>query len=160
MMTDKIVVDQLKQDLEECLDDKESVASETHTLPEATALEDVQSNLIENKREVLSEGGQSAGDHAKANNDDSSNEGGRHPADLDDDDVDTPKHHHANGDSENQPGCTCGGDNATIKRMKPVDVIRILGEGSQGIVALCRYREQTEEQRRNDNIQFDGETDQ
>ena len=41
MMTDKIVVDQLKQDLEECLDDKESVASETHTLPEATALEDV-----------------------------------------------------------------------------------------------------------------------
>ena len=38
-------------------DDKESVASETHTLPEATALEDVQNNLIENKREVLSEGG-------------------------------------------------------------------------------------------------------
>lgn len=31
-------------------------------MPEATALEDIQSNLIENKREVLSEGGQS--DHA------------------------------------------------------------------------------------------------
>lgn len=51
--------------MEECLleDDKESVASETHTLPEATALEDVQNNWKESKREVLSEGGQSA-DHA------------------------------------------------------------------------------------------------
>jgi len=54
----------LKQDLEDCLlkeDDKESVASETHTMPETQALED--DGLIENKREVLSEGGQSATDH-------------------------------------------------------------------------------------------------
>ena len=53
--------------MEECLldDDKESVASETHTMPEATALEDVQTGLIENKREALSEGGGSdhGGEH-------------------------------------------------------------------------------------------------
>ena len=54
--------------MEECLleDDKESVASETHTMPETTALEDVQNPLYESKREVLSEGGQSA-DHANNN---------------------------------------------------------------------------------------------
>ena len=73
--------------MEECLleDDKESVASETHTLPEATALEDVKNDLYESKREVLSEGGQSA-DHA--NN-------VEHAHDLgDDDDDDTPENHH------------------------------------------------------------------
>ena len=44
--------------------------------------------------------------------------------------------------------------------IKPVDVIRILGEGSQGIVALCRFKDQTEEQQQsfNDELINDGRT--
>lgn len=113
----------LKQDLEDCLlkeDDKESVASETHTMPEAQALED--DGLIENKREVLSEGGQSATDH----HDDEQDQGSARDE--------------LNQRDQDASQCTCG--NQKKQSTKAVDVIRILGEGSQGVVALCRYKDE------------------
>lgn len=76
------------------------MASETHTLPETTALEDVESNLIENKREYLSEGGQSA-DHAANDSSNDENHG-----DLIDD-VNTPEHRDGDDLMENNQ-CTCG----------------------------------------------------
>ena len=80
--------------MEECLldDDKESVASENLTRPEATALSDVQTSMIENKREALSEGGGS--DHA-----------GEHHAETV---VSTPELLNQAGNQLGNDQCTCG----------------------------------------------------
>lgn len=72
-------------------DDKESVASETHNMPETQGLDDVSSSLIENKREVLSEGD---GDYEE-----DKNQGNDH----DDDDEDRMLNMLADE-------CTCGAD--------------------------------------------------
>ena len=103
----------LKQDLE-LDDDKESVASE---VPQETALEHVVNpGLIE--KQALSEGGYS--DHADEKSE-----------------VDV-------SEDQEDHNCSCMRQYFKKQRskIKPIEVVRVLGEGSQGIVALCRFKQE------------------
>ena len=56
-------------------------------------------------------------------------------------------------DGEGGLRCTCGAQQTpnVEQKVKPVEVLKILGEGSQGVVALCRFKQVEEEKAAEDN---------
>ena len=56
-------------------------------------------------------------------------------------------------DGEGGLRCTCGAQQTSNveQEVKPVEVLKILGEGSQGVVALCRFKQDEEEKAAEDN---------
>lgn len=111
------------------------MASETPIMPQETVLEAVETSLIEDK--ALSEGCDEHDTNIIVVEKESEkiNNIGEH-----------------NGDAVNGLCCCqCSSSAAKPEKIRPVEVLKILGEGSQGVVALCRFRQESKPEEAIDN---------
>lgn len=101
------------------------MASETPIMPQETVLEAVETSLIEDK--ALSEGCD------------------EHDTNIIVVEKESEKINNIgeNGDVVNGLCCQCSSSATKPDKIRPVEVLKILGEGSQGVVALCRFRQKS-----------------